>query len=369
MRTKSFKILAFLLFSIFNLFTIRGNYSNEVKKYTYKEEKKIQKEFNISKDGLVAIKNQFGDINIATWDENKVVFDVIITIEGNNLERVKEKLNEINIDFSTTNNEIRAKTILEKEKSWWQGWVKKNNLHFSIKYSVKMPKTANIELDNDYGAILVDYLEGNADISCDYGKLILGELHGEDNKINFDYTKHSSIEYIKTGYISANYSDIKIEKSDILDIRMDYTKAEIEEIKNLEFNNDYGRLRVNNVTNITGNGDYVTFKIGKVSKSLDIGADYGSIKVSHILPSAKKIEIEADYTGIILGIDAQWAFSFSINLEYAGLKYDELPLEMEIIRKENSDHYYKGYHLLKENSGNININVDYGSVKLLSFDY
>jgi len=369
MKTKSFKILTFLLFSIFSLFAIRGNYNNGIKKYNYKEEKKIQKEFTLSKEGLVAVKNQFGDINIATWDENRVVFDVIITIEGNDLEKVKEKLNEIGIDFSNTADEIRAITVFEKEKSWWQGWSKKNNLHFSIKYNIKMPKTANVELANDYGAILIDYLEGNTEINCDYGKLILGELHGESNKINFDYTNDSSIEYIKIGDISANYSNIIVEKADVLDIRMDYTKAEIVEIKDLEFNNDYGGLRVNNVTNITGNGDYVTLKIGKVAENLDIAADYGSIKVSHILPTTKKIQIEADYTGVKLGIDPKWAFSFNVDLEYARLKYGDLPLEMEVVREEHSDRYYNGYHLSKENEGSININIDYGSVKFLAVDY
>ena len=46
--------------------------------------KKIHKEIQVSKDALIEIDNSYGDLNITSWDQDKVVIDVLITIKGKN---------------------------------------------------------------------------------------------------------------------------------------------------------------------------------------------------------------------------------------------------------------------------------------------
>ncbi|NJN49935.1 MAG: hypothetical protein HC798_00705 [Polaribacter sp.] len=79
-----------------------------------------------------------------------------------------------------------------------------------------MPKTNAVDLNNDYGSIYIDVLEGVANINCDYGKIDIGELLAENNSINIDYCSSSNIKYLKSGSINADYSKLNIEKSEKL---------------------------------------------------------------------------------------------------------------------------------------------------------
>jgi len=50
--------------------------------------KKIHKEIEVSKDALIEIDNSYGDLNITSWDQNKVVIDVLITVKEKNSEKI-----------------------------------------------------------------------------------------------------------------------------------------------------------------------------------------------------------------------------------------------------------------------------------------
>jgi len=52
--------------------------------------KKIHKEIQVSKDALIEIDNYYGDLNITSWDQDKVVIDVLITVKGKNSKKIKK---------------------------------------------------------------------------------------------------------------------------------------------------------------------------------------------------------------------------------------------------------------------------------------
>ena len=63
-----------------------------------------------------------------------------------------------------------------------------------------MPLTNNANLNNDYGSIRLDELEGNANINCDYGKITVGDLKG-NSSINLDYCSSSTVDSMKDGNV------------------------------------------------------------------------------------------------------------------------------------------------------------------------
>ena len=73
-----------------------------------------------------------------------------------------------------------------------------------------MPVKNSVNLSNDYGNIILDRVDGHAKISCDYGRLDLGELRGRNNQLSFDYTSKSEIGYMNSGEIRADYSGFTI---------------------------------------------------------------------------------------------------------------------------------------------------------------
>ena len=157
-----------------------------------------------------------------------------------------------------------------------------------------------------------------------------------------------------------------MEKAEYIDLNADYSSSNIVEVTDLYYNCDYGNINIDNVTNLEGEGDYITHRIGNVSESLEIDADYGSIKIDRIKSTAKNLCIEADYTSIKMGYENDYSFNFNVNLRYASFNADD---ELTIRKRDvqNNSKKYSGFHG-SENSGNtVNINSDYGGVTLIKY--
>lgn len=328
----------------------------------YTKEKTIKKEYQVNADALFKVTNSYGNLNITSWNEDRVVIEVHIKTNGNNEEKVQKKLDEITIDFDASSTMVSAKTIFNKNKSsWGWNWGNNNNVNMQINYTIKLPIKNSISLNNDYGSIILNRIDGHAKIDCDYGRLEIGELRGRNNQLNFDYTSKSTIDFMQSGKIYADYSGFTIEKAGDLTIIADYTNVAVKKMGNLDYNADYGNIEIGEADNVLGNGDYISVKLGTLHGNVDLTADYGSVKIEKMAADAGNLQIRSDYTGMKIGYDAGYHFNFEIKTSYAGVSGKD-DFEMSISEVKNTSKYYKG-HYGSSNSGNsVNVSSDYGGV-------
>lgn len=335
-----------------------ANHTEPKGKYT--KEKTIKKEFDVNSHALLEIKNSYGNLNITSWDENRAVIEVHIKTSGNNEKKVMEALDDISVAFQANSNHVIAKTKFN-ESGWNWGWG--NNVSKEVNYVIKLPVTNKVDLSNDYGAIYIDKLNNTAKIRCDYGKLDIGELWGDNNELRFDYTNNSRIGVLKEGYINADYSSFVIEKTKNLKLNADYTSSKIEKMDNLEYNCDYGSLVIGDALNIKGNGDYLTFKIENVFGDLEINSDYGSISIANLSAKAGNISLKGGYTGMKIGISPNYHFNFDFDLDYADVT-DLSSFNYTLKEKDYTEKHYKGYYKKQGSGNNFWIKSEYGSIKL-----
>ncbi len=355
-RTVQFKTFITLL--LIPLFVTAIN--NPIKKGKYSKEKKINKEYTVSDNANLSIKNSYGNLDIVTWDENRIVFEITITTSGNNEEKVEDRLKDITVEFEGNRNNVSAKTKFGKgNNSWWGN--SKNKVKVSVNYIVKMPITNSVDLNNDYGSINLAKLEGRAKINCDYGKITTKELMADDNVLMFDYSNGCYFEYIKSGSINADYSGYTVGKTKSLDINNDYTNSKIEIAEVVNYNCDYGSLVIEQVNVVNGNSDYLNVKFGDIYKSATLKADYGSIKIEKLKESLKTLNIKTSYSGSKIGFERSMSFDFNINLGYANLnEADGFNFTEKI--KESTQKKYSGYYGSNNSGTEIIINSSYGGV-------
>jgi len=354
MNQKLLKIVFFL--SIIPLIGFANTIPGKGK---YEKSKKINKEFSVNADALLDINNKYGNVDVVSWNENRVVIDVEIIVSGNSESKVIEKLSEISIEFDSSKSKVSAKTVFGKKS----GWKNNSNLSFEVNYKVKMPVTNQANFNNDYGSISLNELKGKASINCDYGKIIIGSLYHNANSINIDYTNNSTIELINGGSINADYSELTVEKAKNINLNADYTTTVFESLEDLNFNCDYGKVQVEQGNNINGNGDYLSMEFGTIYKNLNIESDYGNIKVKKLMNGFENVEINTDYTSTKIGLDPAASFNFILNLSYAGFSYDgdNITYTKKIVK--NTSNYYEGSVNKVNSSSNIKISSDYGGVK------
>ncbi len=362
MKTLLYKIVYLFLF-IPAIVLATG--TKEKGKYT--KEKSIKKEFSVDNNALLKIKNSYGNLDVTSWNENRIIVQINITVNGNNEEKVISRLKNIDVDFKSSSQLVSAETILNNQtKSWWdkisENWTNES-VNIKVNYTVKVPINNSVDLNNDYGSITLNKIKGTAKIHCDYGQIIIGELMADDNYIAINYTHNNSIKYMKSGKINADYSGFELEKSENINLSADYSQSYIGFVKNLKYNCDYGGLHIKNVEKMIGNGDYLNTKVENVITEIDIKSDYGSINILNLSATTKSANIKTDYTGVNLGYSSALNFDFKLKSSYGSIKLDS---EVNIVNKskDNFDKDYQGYHGI-ENSGTfINITSSYGGIKL-----
>ncbi len=326
----------------------------------YTKEKTIKKEFNVNSDALLKVNNSYGNLNITSWNENRIMIEVHIKTNGNNEEKVQKKLDQITVDFDGSASMVSAKTIFEKNRNSW-GWGNNSKVNMQINYTIKLPVKNSVHLSNDYGSISLDRVDGHAKISCDYGRLDIGELRGRNNQLSFDYTSNSTIGYINSGKISADYSGFTIEKAGNLIINTDYTNSKVEKMGNLEYSSNYGKIEIGEADNVRGNGDYISVRLGTIHGNVDVTADYGSLKIAKLAQDAGNVSIKTDYTGVKIGYDSAYNFDFEISTSYAGVSGKD-DFEMNISNVKSTSKYYKGYRGSANSGNSITISSDYGGI-------
>jgi hypothetical protein len=329
----------------------------------YTKEKTIKKEFNVKANALLRVDNSYGNLNITSWNENRVVIEVHIKTTGNNEEKVARKLEEITVDFESDSELVSAKTNFGSNRSsWGWNWGKNNNVNMQVNYTIKVPVKNNVHLDNDYGNITLDRIDGHAKIHCDYGRLDVGELWGRNNSLNFDYTSKSTFGYVNSAEIRADYSSFTIEKAGNLKMLTDYTDATIHQMENLEYTIDYGKIEVREAKDIKGTGDYISVRLGVVHGDVDIAADYGSLRIEELAQDAGNVTISTDYTGIKIGYHPNYHFDFTITTTYAGVSGKE-DFQMNVSMEKSSSRHYEGHYGSKGSGNNVVLKSDYGSIQ------
>ena len=352
---KLFKIVLIALFPLVS-------FANDKR---HEKSKTLHKTYNVNSDATVVLNNKYGNINITTWDQNTVDITVKITVKGSKLDRVEEKLNNIDVYFSGTQSQVEARTSIEKTSKGWSFFGNNNNnLNFKINYIVKMPKTNNTQLRNKYGSINLDELSGKAEVSCSYGSIDIDKLHHPSNIIKLKYCSTSEIDFAENLDVNIDYSKLKIKETNRIIVNSDYSTTTVDKAKDIDFNCDYGGMRIGTAEKIIGNSDYTGIKIGTVLKSADLNTDFGGIKIGNLANGFDKLIVNGSYAGIKIGTSESNNFNFNLNLSYAGFSYPDEAVEMYKSIKKTTKKYYEG----KFGNGNSNAKVDikseYGSVSL-----
>jgi len=353
---KSFKLICLILL-VLPISLAAGNKFNG--KHT--KEKKIKKEFSVNSNAELDINNSYGNVDITTWNENRIVIEVTIKTNGNNLQKVEEKLNEIDVEFSASASKVTAKTLFSKDKGWslW-GNNRSDNVSMEINYLVKMPENNSLAIKNNYGAISLTRIKGDTNITCNYGKLILGELHG-NNTLRFDYTNNSTISYANNATIKADYSGFVIDKAERVNYNGDYSKAEIKEVKSISYKSDYGKITIGSADDITSSGNYITHNFGIIRKSLNSNSNYGKINIEKLMPGVNNITLNGKYTNMNIGYDKNLSFGFTFSLSYGNVKgTDGFVMQTENIKSSKKE--YSGYFGAPNKGAVIAIASSYGNV-------
>ena len=138
MRTITYKLLFLLALLPSIIFAKNSPVSGEMNG-RHTKQKKVSKQFNVSANDLLKIDNSYGNIDITTWDKNIVSIEVLIKTNGDDEDKVRQKLEDIRIEFNQSSSYVSAKTYFSKNEnnSWWDIlFGNSNNVNMEVNYIV-----------------------------------------------------------------------------------------------------------------------------------------------------------------------------------------------------------------------------------------
>ena len=330
--------------------------------FSYTKQKVINKAYVVNSDAGINIDNSYGNIFVTTWNEDKIEIEVIIKVSGNDEKWVNQKLDGIDVDFTALKSLVSAKTVFNNVSNKNNG---KNN-NFEINYTVKIPKNGTVKLNNKYGNIGTGDLFSSTEINCRYGKINLGKLNGNSNIVQIGYCSNSTIEYLKNGKVSSQYSGLKLNEANKLDLQSDYSEIEINEGNDVRYTSRYGSVKAKKVNSLEGVGNYLTIYVGSLTNDLKLSTRYSNVNVDAVQAKTSNVSIDAAYTGVSVGFTPNFAFDFVVEVKYGDFKYDN---EMNVNSKEetNTSKRFTGYYK-KKGDNKVLISSNYGNVKLYKRD-
>ncbi|WP_029270506.1 hypothetical protein [Flavobacterium sp. KJJ] len=323
------------------------------------KQKNIKKTFIVNSNAGIDIDNKYGNISISTWDEDKIDLDITIKVTGGNETWVNEKLNSIDVDITALKSMVTAITKLGNSSLKSKG----SSNSFEINYVIKIPKNGTVKLLNKYGNINAISLEGSTDITCKYGKVVLGKLNNTANRIQIEYCQNSTIDYIKNGTIEAKYSGLKINDSGNLNLDTSYSDLVLSDGQNIKYDCNYGNLKFQKINSFSGSGNYLTISIAEISNSVNVETNYSKLNISTITSKANNVNINSGYSDVSLGYDINYAFDFDINTKYGNIKSDNT-LDISVNESKNTSKRISGFNK-KKGQNKVVITSNYGNVALI----
>lgn len=341
-------------------------------------EKKVEREFPISPSGLVEISNSYGVIDIQTWEQNVVKIEVLVNVEAGNQLDAQKFFDRVEINFSTSANNVQATTEIEPPKSWITWLFGGDEAEsFNIQYSVHLPASVRLELVNKYGDIYVAAMHNHMEIDLRYGSLRLDRTTGDVDLILAN--GKGSIGSARNVDADVAYSSLRLGSVTQLDILSRYSRIEIDNAGSIDSETKYDNYRINSANSLENYGRYDDFYIDRIGDfemetkytnvvietllhEADINLTNGLVNIKEVQKGFSDIEIEASYAPVKLGMANEAAFRYEVFSEYGSVNINNT--ERTFVLEGVTQEEYKGFRVNKEAEAKVEVYMKYGSLEL-----
>lgn len=300
-------VLFFLFFSL-NVYPQSAEYNRQVKKI-----------FPISNAATVDITNKYGMVQVMTWDKDSVSFTIDIHIEAKDKKRLEELKKDIDFDFNSGQYFLMARTIIGDGKgNFIRDIVDIASTYFTtstkvtIDYTVIIPDYSPIKIENKFGDVYIDDLNGNLNLDLSYGELKANRLNGK-TEIKLS-SGDADIHDIRDGQVTVSYSDIRIRTTDKLFIESRSSNVTVDKAFDLRIDSRRDKVFLGEIVALTGESYFTDFKISSLINRLTYRLQYGNLLLENIRKSFTYMNLSSEFTDVELVFERP--LDFKVELTY-----------------------------------------------------
>lgn len=335
--------------------------------------KSIEKEFDITANGTTSISNKHGKVDIKTWDQNKVKFEISIAVESGKKETAQRLLDGITVDFSNSSDRVSAETHIDRQGSWSRGYTK-----MEINYRVYLPATNHLRVQHSHGDLAITDMKAGVELDLKHASLSAGDFGG-NAKIDFAHGKGTigsigdldanlshaglSAKNIGDGEVQCSHSSFEAQSAKKIASSSAHSRINLGAIAGFNSgNSSHDQISIQSAREVRVHSSHSTIRIKEDATKLEFDMHHGSC-FSGLGGDFSEASIRGEHTNFELIIDRSSKFMLEASSEHGGIHY---PADMEInYHSENgSSKTVKGYYGDKNENALLKASLRHGSLKL-----
>lgn len=337
-----------IIYSVLVLFSFSVQGQNKLTK-------EIKQIYPLTNDGALYLESKYGDIYINGWDKDKIEIVVNIEANGKNDEKAKELLSLINSNIVATNKQVIVKSeISQKKPSFFNKYLGKidpfnsEKTNTVINYTISLPKSAEIEILNKYGDVIISDWNGKLKTSVEHGDIrILDSISNSDLSITYGKLRANILHRTN---IFAKDASVSIDNSNYLKLDSDGSEIALDAINNLDLNSNKDNLEVRQINTVYGSIKYSTVVFNNISKNVNLDLNLAELRLLKFSTVHPKVAIDQKSSEVYINI-SETNFKFDAQLEEGVLR---IPKSLSNINSEVIDEKEKIRHITAsyKNEGN-----------------
>ncbi len=286
--------------------------------------KKIEKTYDLTNTGEVYIDTKYGEVVINGWDKNTIQIIADVKVTHKKKEKANTLLDRITPTFRPTRNLVTIKTVIgEKNKSAFSKYFNKVNPfdfdkgNVEINYTIYLPTTAEINLTNKFGDVIISDWQGKLKATLQHGDMWINEnLNNATIDMKFGTLNAKSIAY---GSMTFKNGEINIDESKILELNSSGTTVDVVKIGSLELRSNKDEITIEKVAKVNGQVKFSKIKLNEVHDRISLNTKLADIRVNRITNQNARIEFFQESSDININIQG-FEFQFDAMLEQGLLR-------------------------------------------------
>ncbi|MEW4922359.1 hypothetical protein [Algibacter sp. 2305UL17-15] len=314
MKRLFYKIILYGAFMLFSCMVMGQN----------KLSKEIKKTYPFTNQGAFYLDNKYGDVFINGWDKDSIQIHVIIDVKGKSLDKAKDLLKRINPNIVNTNKQVIVKSeITDKETSFFNKYINKidpfksEKSNTDIRYTINLPKSAEIEIFNKYGDIIISGWNGKLLADVEHGDLrIIDNI--AHSKLSIKYGKlkantlHSSDIYAKDATVS-------FDNSEVLRLESDGSIIAIEAVNELDIDSNKDDIEITDANNIFGKVKYSKLVLNTITSKVNLNLNLAELRILNLDTESPVVNVHQRSSEVYINI-SNTNFNFGAELEQGVLR-------------------------------------------------
>ena len=334
----------------------------------YRKDKSIVRTFKIDPATELKVTNKYGLIQLISWDKDSVKIEVKMEVQDKKEDKANSSIEALDVDFMTSKYFVEAKTNFGDDASFWSNVKEKTgNIKTQVDYTIYLPPTIELRIDNKYGDIYLGDHLGKATITLSNGDLKAHSLLGETT-LNLGFA-YANIKRLDNGTLNLSYhSEVQITDAISLIINSQSSRVNIENVSKLDITSKRDKYNIENVKALDGSYSYTYTEVQNLEGYISMNAKYGDFDIKNIENSVSKITFDVQNTDITLRQPLNKGMRLEVIYdERAGLYFPDDLKNKVTVEHSNEDKLVKTTGLLGSTispillkasviSGNIRIN-------------